>query len=44
MKGQGDGKGKRVEEDGCSRRHVEVIRLPELTDGNERDTDRLKSL
>lgn len=36
-------RGKRVEEDGWSRRRVRVTRLPEVTDGNERETDRLKS-
>lgn len=34
---------KGVEEDGWSRRHVRVTGLPEVTDGNERETDRLKS-
>lgn len=43
MKGQGDGWGKGVEEDGWSKRHVRVMGLPEVTDGNERETDRLKS-
>lgn len=43
MKGHGVGKGKGAEEDRQSRRHVRVIGLPEVTDGNERETDRLKS-
>lgn len=34
---------KEKEEDGWSGRHVKVIGLPEVTDGNERETDRLKS-
>lgn len=34
---------KGVEVDGWSRRHVRVTGLLEVTDGNERGTDRLKS-
>lgn len=41
MKGQGSGWGKGVGK-AWSRRHVMVTRLPEATDGNEREKDRLK--
>lgn len=43
MKGQGDGEGKGAGEDGWSRGYVRVTGLPEVTDGNERETGRLKS-
>lgn len=42
MKGQGDGE-KRFKKTSQSRGHARVMELLEATDGNMRETDRLKS-